>query len=110
MMNGLDLDSFTIDNRMAGALAAEHLHALGHRKFAVIMGSPEMAIDDLPWFDVIRPRVSVVVQPSEAMVNRCMEILLERVRHANGRALPAEQIVLEPALLVRDSTARPISL
>jgi DNA-binding LacI/PurR family transcriptional regulator len=44
------------------------------------------------------------------MANRCMEILLERVRHANGRALPAEQIVLEPALLVRDSTARPISL
>lgn len=190
-LDGLDFDSVTIDNRMAGALAAEHLHALGHRKVAVIMGSPEMAIarhrldgfreafarhgvfleesfvekmafdeaaafraaqrliarpdrpsaiiatnnhlalgmlravadaglsvprdlsvmaiDDLPWFDVIRPRVSVVVQPSEAMANRCMETLLERVRPANGRVLPVEQIVLEPSLLVRDSTARPIS-
>lgn len=188
-LDGLEFDSVTIDNRMAGSLAAEHLHALGHRKVAVIMGSPDhtiarhrldgfrdafaahgifvaehfvekmafdeagaflaaqrliaaadrptaiiatnnhlalgmlravaeaglviprdlsiMAIDDLPWFDVIRPRVSVVIQPSDAMASRCMEILLERVRSANGGALPIEQIVLEPALRVRDSTAAP---
>lgn len=189
-LDGLDFDSVTIDNRMAGSLAAEHLYALGHHKVAVIMGSPDLsiarhrlegfreafaghgvfiedrlvekmvfddagaftaaqrliagpdrptaivatnnhlalgmlravanaglvvprdmsilAIDDLPWFDVIRPRVTVVVQPSDAIANRCMEILLERVRSAAGLALPVEHIVLEPTILARDSTARHI--
>ncbi len=40
-MEGLDADTVTIDNRMAGRLAAEHLLALGHRRVGVIMGSPE---------------------------------------------------------------------
>lgn len=44
MLDGLDIDSVTIDNRMAGRLAAAHLLELGHRRIGVIMGSPEHQI------------------------------------------------------------------
>jgi LacI family transcriptional regulator len=44
MLDGLETDSVTIDNRMAGYLAAEHLLRLGHRRVAIVMGSPEHPI------------------------------------------------------------------
>jgi len=44
MLDGLDVDSVTIDNRLAGRLAAEHLLELGHRRVGVVMGSPEHQI------------------------------------------------------------------
>src|SRR6478609_4718789 len=43
-VEGLDLDSVTTDNVALGRLAAEHLDDLGHRRVAVIMGSPEHQI------------------------------------------------------------------
>lgn len=44
MLDGLEADSVTIDNRMAGYLAGEHLVRLGHRRVAIVMGSPEHQI------------------------------------------------------------------
>ncbi len=44
MLDGLEIDSVTIDNRMAGYLAGEHLCQLGHRRVAMVMGSPEHQI------------------------------------------------------------------
>lgn len=44
MLEGLETDSVTIDNRMAGYLAGEHLCRLGHRRVAIVMGSPEHPI------------------------------------------------------------------
>lgn len=43
-LEGLDLDSVTTDNVMLGRQAAEHLHALGHRRVGIVMGSPEHQI------------------------------------------------------------------
>lgn len=44
LLDGLETDSVTIDNTLAGRLAAEHLLALGHRRVGLIMGSPEHQI------------------------------------------------------------------
>src|SRR4029078_12742784 len=43
-IEGLDLDSVTTDNVALGQLAAGHLDEHGHRRIAVIMGSPEHEI------------------------------------------------------------------
>lgn len=44
VLDGLEADSVTIDNHMAGRLAGEHLLRLGHRRVAIVMGSPEHQI------------------------------------------------------------------
>ncbi len=41
---GLDLDSVVLDNVMAGRLATDHLLDQGHRRIAVVAGSPNLAL------------------------------------------------------------------
>lgn len=44
VLDGLEIDSVTIDNHMAGGLAAEHLLKLRHQRVGIIMGSPDHQI------------------------------------------------------------------
>ncbi len=188
-VEGLDLDSVTTDNVALGRLAAEHLDDLGHRRVAVIMGSPEhqiarhrldgfrsgfaargvtldermiekdnfseaaghdaalrllaraerptavfatnnhlslgllraiterglsipddisvIAVDELPWAGLVRPGMTVVTQPSEAIAETTVSTLLSRIsegRSGHGED-DAKAIQLQPALVVRGSTA-----
>ena len=188
-IEGLDLDSVTTDNVALGRLAATHLGDLGHRRIAVIMGSPEhqiarhrldgfrsglaargvtlderliakdnfsegsghdaalrlfaqaqppsaifatnnhlalgllraiterglsipddvsvIAVDELPWAGLVRPGMTVVTQPSEAIAETTVSTLLSRI--SDGRSGvgddDAKSIQLQPALVVRGSTA-----
>jgi LacI family transcriptional regulator len=188
-LEGLDLDSVTTDNLAVGRLAAGHLHALGHRRVGVVMGSPEhqiarhrldgiraglsekgvwieerfieknnlteadghaaalrlltlperptaifatnnhlalglfraigeqglsipgdlsvVAVDELPWAGLVRPGVTVVTQPSEAIAEAAVATLLERIPESKSgvRAFEAKSTLLQPALVVRGSTA-----
>lgn len=190
LLDGLEIDSVTINNRLAGELAARHLLELGHRRVGVIMGSPDhqiarhrlegfrdffaaagadlkpdciaqyafsesqayeaakhllalprrptalfatnnhlaqgmlrgileaelripddisvITIDDLPWSGMLRPGLSVVMQPSEAIADAAIRILLARVTGGpEERAAAQEQVVFDPTLVRRGSTARP---
>ncbi|BCH21450.1 LacI family DNA-binding transcriptional regulator [Mesorhizobium sp. L-8-3] len=189
LLDGLEIDSVTINNRLAGELAARHLLELGHRRTGVIMGSPDhqiarhrldgyrdafvaagadfrpgyieqyafseaqayeaagrllslperptalfatnnhlaqgmlrgildadlripddisvITIDDLPWSGMLRPGLTVVMQPSDAIAEAAIRILLGRVTGGQQeRAAEPEQVVFDPALLRRGSTAR----
>lgn len=188
-VEGLGLDSVTTDNLAVGRVAAEHLHALGHRRIGVIMGSPEhqiarhridgfrsalavlgtsldqrlvesdnftetsghaaalrllaraerptaifatnnhlalgllraimdrgvqvpddlsvVVVDELPWPGLLRPKITVVVQPSEGIAEAAVSLLMERIAQSRDSVpgAPALERLLEPRLLIGGSTA-----
>lgn len=91
------------NNVMAlGALQA--MHDLGFR-------CPEdvslVSIDDVPWGNVIRPRITMVVQPVEEMARIATEFLLERINSRSGTPILPRQHILIPKLVVGQSCAAP---
>jgi DNA-binding LacI/PurR family transcriptional regulator len=59
--------------------------------------------DDSPLTTVVRPGLTSVRQPLEAVAERVIELLLE---HLHGTRSTPAQVLLDPALVVRDSSDR----
>ncbi|MFD7438414.1 LacI family DNA-binding transcriptional regulator [Streptomyces sp. NPDC059861] len=64
-----------------------------------------VSFDDLPWMRMVSPAVTAVRQPVFAMGERAAGLLLERVRRGGGGRSASH--VLQPELVVRDSTSAP---
>lgn len=60
--------------------------------------------DDGPLATVVRPGLTSVRQPLEAVAEKVIEVLLE---HLHGDRTEPAQVLLQPALVVRDSSALP---
>jgi LacI family transcriptional regulator len=60
--------------------------------------------DDLPWAELLTPRLTVVAQPLAELGHRAMEMLHERIATPD---LAAHVVRLEPVIRVRDSVAPP---
>ena len=65
-----------------------------------------VAFDDVPWMTMVEPRITAVAQPTFEMGRRAARLLLRR---ADEPDVPAALVRLEPALIVRGSTAPPAS-
>lgn len=63
-----------------------------------------VGFDDVPWMAMVEPGITVVAQPSLEMGRRAAQLLLERA--ADPTRAPSLEI-LEPALVLRGSTAPP---
>lgn len=87
-------------NGMTGLGALKAIHELGLRCPHDI----SLAVfDDVPYCDVIQPRLTVVAQPAHEMGRRGAELLIARIE---GK-LPGNEpvrIELQPELIVREST------
>jgi DNA-binding LacI/PurR family transcriptional regulator len=59
--------------------------------------------DDSPLATVVRPGLTSVRQPLEAVAEQVIELLLE---HLHGTRTAPKQVLLDPALVVRDSSDR----
>jgi LacI family transcriptional regulator len=64
-----------------------------------------VSIDDFPWANAFRPRLTTVAQPVDAMGEAALRMLLQRIA-GNGPA-GAHTEVMAPMLVVRDSCGRP---
>lgn len=62
-----------------------------------------IGIDDFPWANAFRPRLTVVRQPVEEIGREAVRLLLERTRSDTPH--PPVRQVLKPTLVVRDSCA-----
>ena len=61
-----------------------------------------VSFDDIEWFDLIRPRITAVAQPSYEMGATSAKILLDRI---TGRlTTPPQRTVLKTELIVRESS------
>lgn len=91
--------------------AANNLMAIGMMRALTALGldCPRdvsvISIDDFPWADVFRPRLTTVSQPVRAMGELAMRLVTGRI--GGGRSGPGQTHVLASHLEVRDSCASP---
>lgn len=67
-----------------------------------------IGFDDFAWNETFHPAITTVAQPTRQMGREAMDLLLEKIsaRRA-GREMAERNIVLQPELCVRESTASP---
>jgi LacI family transcriptional regulator len=101
-------------DRPTAIIAANNVMALGALQAMNDLGfkCPEeislASIDDVPWGDVIQPRLTMVVQEVDEMARIATEFLMERIA-AHGTPIPARDHILIPRLVVGHSCAPPAS-
>lgn len=87
----------------ANNVLAEHVwHVLRRHGLRLPDDVSLVAFDDVPWMTMVEPRITAVAQPAEELGRRAARLLLLR---AEDPGRPASLIRLEPALIVRGSTA-----
>jgi DNA-binding LacI/PurR family transcriptional regulator len=113
------------DGMAAGAALTDRLLDLAQPPTAVVCVSDVMALgalralddrgirpgtqvavtgfDDSPLTTVVRPGLTSVRQPLEAVAEKVIEVLLD---HLHGSRTEPAQVLLDPALVVRDSSDR----
>lgn len=61
-------------------------------------------IDDVPWSNVIRPRITMAIQPVEEMARLASRMLIDRIRAVGDGAMPFRDEILAPRLVIGQST------
>ncbi|WP_262704334.1 MULTISPECIES: LacI family DNA-binding transcriptional regulator [Streptomyces] len=87
-------------------LALGCYHALRERNATPGRDVAVVGFDDSPTAGILSPSLSTVAQPLEAVGGECVRLLLARMANP---AAPPERVLLEPSLVVRDSTPAPDS-
>ena len=85
-------------------LAQHAWQVLRRRRLRLPADVSLVAFDDVPWMTMVAPRITVVAQPTLEMGRQAARLLLRRVEEPDR---PTELVRLEPALIVRGSTAPP---
>ncbi|GAA2344452.1 LacI family DNA-binding transcriptional regulator [Streptomyces violaceusniger] len=85
-------------------LALGCYHALRERNAVPGRDVAVVGFDDSPIAGILSPSLSTVAQPLEAVGRECVRLLLARMANP---AAPPERVLLEPSLVVRDSTPVP---
>jgi LacI family transcriptional regulator len=100
-------------DRPTAILAANNVMALGTLQAINDLGfrCPDeislTSIDDVPWGNVIQPRITMVVQPVDEMARIATECLMERI-NARGATIPPRDFILIPKLVVGHSCGPPM--
>ncbi len=64
-------------------------------------------IDDVPWSSVIRPRITMAVQPVKEMALAASRLLMARIGAPDVSVIPFERVVLASKLVIGESTCPP---
>jgi len=62
-----------------------------------------VAFDEMNWMSLVRPKLTVVAQPTYEMGRTAAELLLNRIEDGNR---PLQKIVLKPTIFIRQSCVR----
>ncbi len=104
----------TRSERPTAIFAANNLMALGSLKAMGDLGisCPEevslVTFDDVPWAEVVRPRITCVVQPVPEIARLSVQWLLDRIELKDEAPAPRERY-FTPTLIRGGSTAAPAS-
>lgn len=96
-----------LDSGATAVIAASDMLALGCyqalRERQAVPGTDVAVVgfDDSPTASLLSPGLSTVAQPLEAVGRECVRLLLARMSEPDA---PPERVLLEPSLVVRDST------
>lgn len=64
-------------------------------------------IDDVPWSAVIRPRITMAVQPVDEMARAASRMIMDRIAAADQAGIPVRDRIFAPHLLIGHSTCPP---
>lgn len=99
-------------NRPTAILAASNLMALGALQAVNDLGFDcpgdisIVGVDDVPWSNVIKPRITSVVQPVEEMATIASQWILDRIADRGKSSMPARTQVCMPRLIVGGSCTK----
>lgn len=99
--------------RPTAILAASNLMAIGALQACRELGIACPAevslagIDDVPWSDVITPRITCAVQQIDEMARTACRMLMERIQGTSSETIPPRDHVFTPRFDIRASTAAP---
>ena len=102
-------------DRPTAILAASNLMAIGalqacNELGVSVPGEVSLAgIDDVPWSDVISPRITCAVQQVDEMARAACRMLMERIQSRSAEPLPPRDLVFSPQFQIRASTAAPMA-
>ncbi|WP_323765836.1 LacI family DNA-binding transcriptional regulator [Marinovum sp.] len=102
----------TRPDRPTAIITANNMMGLGALKATMDLGvaCPDevslATIDDVPWGDVIRPRMTMAVQPIADIARVSMEFLLERIKRRNELPIQPREHLFVPQLVIGQSCAR----
>ena len=65
-----------------------------------------IGFDDMEWAPLASPPLTTIAQPTYEMGSRSAQMLLDKVE--GGSVSRPTKVLLEPALILRDSTAPPV--
>lgn len=97
-------------DRPTAVLAASNVMALGALQACndLSIRCPEevslAGIDDVPWSAVIRPRITMAVQPVEEMARVASRLLMDRIAATDPASIPFRNVVMAPRLVIGEST------
>ena len=100
-------------DRPTAILAASNVMALGALQACndLSVGCPDQVslagIDDVPWSAVIRPRITMAVQPVDDLARAAARMLMERIALTDQATVPPRDVVLAPWLVIGESTRAP---
>jgi LacI family transcriptional regulator len=103
------VDLLTRQQPPSAIIAANNVMALGTLEAIVSLGfrCPEdisvVAIDDVPWGALVKPRLTMVTQPIGELMNTATGWLLERIAEGKSTALGPRKLVLTPRLVIGES-------
>ena len=103
----------TRPDRPTAIVAANNVMALGALQAVNDLGfkCPQdislTSIDDVPWGNVIQPRITMVVQQVDELARLASQWLLERIDARGGPAPPPRERIFVPQLVVGQSCAPP---
>jgi DNA-binding LacI/PurR family transcriptional regulator len=97
-----------LDAGATAVIAASDMLALGCyqmlRERGALPGRDVSVVgfDDSPAAELLSPTLTSLAQPLEEVGRECVRLLLDRIASPDA---PPERLLLEPSLVVRDSTA-----
>lgn len=103
----------TRPDRPTAIITANNMMGLGALKATMDLGVPcpdqisLATIDDVPWGDVIRPRLTMVVQPIAEIAKASMEFLLDRIERRGELSIEPRERLFTPKLVIGQSCAPP---
>jgi LacI family transcriptional regulator len=101
----LDVEAPTAIFAANNALAESAWNVLRQRGLELPRDASLVAFDDVPWMSMVTPGITAVSQPTLELGRRAAQLLLRRFDEPERG--PAVE-VLQPALIVRGSTAPPL--
>ncbi|MCK4824411.1 substrate-binding domain-containing protein, partial [bacterium] len=102
-----------LPERPTAVFAVNDLNAIGAMKFAEEEGLkvPQditvVGFDDIMWSSLVKPSLTTIAQPKRELGEIAAELLLEKISSKDTRKV--EEIVLEPKLIVRESSGKRLS-